>query len=210
MKNPTLERVEQVSEGWINKYILHYRLPDGTSYRYESVSRKRRDAYERALREGAQANDALSIVGRTPDGSILLIKEFRYPLNSWCIAFPAGLMEPGESCADCAERELREETGFRLARKDGHAAVKTLPQAGCSSTGLTDEAVRVCFCDVEPDASAKPERGELIEAFTVPVGELRAFLDGNELPIGTRCQLVLEALALAHEIASTGRNTAWA
>ena len=48
---------------------------------------------------------------QTATGELLLIREFRYPLNSWCIAFPAGLMEPGEDLATCVDRELREETG---------------------------------------------------------------------------------------------------
>lgn len=197
-RTPQLESIELVSEGWINKYILHYRMPDGSSYEYESVSRKKMEAYERSLRDAVKSSDALSIVGITPEREVLLIREFRYPLNSWCIAFPAGLMEPGESYAECAERELREETGYRLVEKEGASSVRTLPQAGCSSTGLTDEAVQVCFCDVEPDGAPRPERAELIETFTVPLDGLREFLDSNELPIGTRCQLVLEAFALAN------------
>ena len=32
---PQLKNIEQVSEGWINKYILTYELPDGTDYVYE-------------------------------------------------------------------------------------------------------------------------------------------------------------------------------
>lgn len=199
METPRLESVEQVSEGWINKYILHYRMPDGSDYVYESVSRKKKDDYERSLRSATQASDALSIVGTTPEGEILLIREFRYPLNSWCIAFPAGLMEAGETFAECAERELREETGYRLAKREGKPAVKALAQPGCSSTGMTDEAVQVCFCEVEPDGRPSPERSELIETFTVPIAQMREFLNANELPIGTRCQLVLEAFALAEE-----------
>ena len=34
------------------------------------------------------------------------------------------------------------------------------------------------------------------EPFTVARASLRAFLDANQLPIGTRCQLILELLAL--------------
>ena len=37
---PEFIDLEQVSDGWIKKYILHYRKPDGTPYSYESSSRK--------------------------------------------------------------------------------------------------------------------------------------------------------------------------
>ena len=59
-------------------------------------------------------SEPVSYTHLTATGELLLIREFRYPLNSWCIAFPAGLMEPGEDLATCVDRELREETGLSL------------------------------------------------------------------------------------------------
>lgn len=226
---PAFESLEQVSSGWINKYVLTYRMPDGRTHVYESASRKKKDAYEAELRAAEAARtalphsasgagtakdadpartagdaaalpraDAISIVGRTPDDEILLIKEFRYPVNAWCVAFPAGLVEPGEDPAVCADRELQEETGYRIVMpQDGSPALRFLPQAGLSSTGMTDEAVQVCFARVERAGAAHTEENELIEPFTVPLRSLRAFLDANRMPIGTRCQLVLEAYAHA-------------
>ncbi|HIT52035.1 MAG TPA: NUDIX hydrolase [Candidatus Aveggerthella excrementigallinarum] len=212
LQTPAFESMELVSSGWINKYVLTYRMPDGRTHVYESASRKKPEAYERELRaaDAAQAAreagassaavqpDALSIVGRTVDDEILLIREFRYPVNDWCVAFPAGLVEPGEDLAACADRELREETGYRVVRPaDGSPAVCLMPQAGLSSTGMTDEQVQVCFARIERAGDAEPEENELIEPFTVPVSGLRRFLDENRNPIGTRCQLVLEMYAHA-------------
>ena len=234
-RKPVFESLEHVSAGWINKYVLTYRMPDGRTHVYESASRKKRDDYERELRAmdelaikregvagsasdkesasgdteeeapGAFASpadilrsDAISIVGRTEDDEILLIKEFRYPVNSWCVAFPAGLVEPGEDLAACADRELQEETGYRIVEpENGSPAVRMLPQAGLSSTGMTDEQVQVCFARIERAGDAHTEENELIEPFTVPIRSLRRFLDENQLPIGTRCQLVLEMYAHA-------------
>lgn len=202
MADPKLETIEQVSDGWIKKYVLTYRMPDGAAHTYEVASRKNLEAYRAELYANAQgcANegahpDAVSIVGETPAGSIVLIREFRYPLNSWCIAFPAGLVEPGEDLAACADRELREETGYGV-RPD--TQVVALPQAGYSSTGLTDETVLVVFAQVEKVADATPEPNELIEVFELPRADVARFLDDNKLPIGTRCQLVLEGFANRH------------
>ncbi|WP_418694105.1 isochorismatase family protein [Adlercreutzia equolifaciens] len=196
---PALESVETVSTGWINKYHLHYTLPDGRPYTYEGISRKGPARYEAALgalgSTGVPDPDAVCIVPLLPDGSVLLEREFRYPLNSWCVSLPAGLIDAGESLEEAVARELSEETGYRL-RDDIAPAVRPLPQPGFSSTGLTEENVQVVFAQVEPAGEARPDSAELIEPFTVARADLRAFLDANKLPIGTRCQLILELLAI--------------
>lgn len=196
---PQLADIRQVSDGWIKKYVLTYTLPDGSAYEYESASRKGLDAYRAELEGNARgerpAADAVCIVPQTADGKLLLIREFRYPLNSWCIAFPAGLMEPGEDLAACVDRELREETGYALRADLGDAALEPLPQAGYSSTGLTDETVHVVFAQVERIADARPEPGEFIEPFQLAIDDVPRFLAENATPIGTRAQLVLEAFA---------------
>lgn len=196
---PTLESIETVSTGWINKYHLRYTLPDGRPYTYEGVSRKGPERYEAALEAlgstGAPDPDAVCIVPLLPDGSVLLEREFRYPLNSWCVSLPAGLIDAGESLEEAVARELSEETGYRL-RDDIAPAVRPLPQPGFSSTGLTEENVQVVFAQVEAAGKARPDSAELIEPFTVARANLRAFLDANQLPIGTRCQLILELLAI--------------
>lgn len=205
---PRLSSIRQVSDGWIKKYVLTYAMPDGSSYEYESASRKSLDAYRDEL-EGnaageASSADAVCIVPQTATGELLLIREFRYPLNSWCIAFPAGLMEPGEDVAACVDRELREETGYALrafanaGAGEGAKALTPLPQAGYSSTGLTDETVHVVFAQVEKVADAQPEPTEFIEPFLLPIADIPRFLAENATPIGTRAQLVLEAFARRH------------
>ncbi len=197
---PQLADIRQVSDGWIKKYVLTYTLPDGSTYEYESASRKSIDAYCAELEGNARGErpvaDAVCIVPQTADGKLLLIREFRYPLNSWCIAFPAGLTEPGEDVATCVDRELREETGYALRTDmNAAAALAPLPQAGYSSTGLTDETVQVVFAQVEKVANAHPEPNELIEPFLLPIEDVPRFLAENDLPIGTRAQLVLEIFA---------------
>lgn len=196
---PQLVDIRQVADGWIKKYVLTYTLPDGSAYEYESASRKGIDAYRAELEGNARgerpAADAVCIVPQTADGKLLLIREFRYPLNSWCIAFPAGLMEPGEDLAACVDRELREETGYALRADLGDAALEPLPQAGYSSTGLTDETVHVVFAQVERIADARPEPGEFIEPFLLAIDDVPRFLAESTTPIGTRAQLVLEAFA---------------
>lgn len=201
---PKLVDVRLVSGGWINKYVLTYEQLDGSLYEYESVSRKGPDAYRAALERNARgdrsASDAVCIVPELPNGDLLLIREFRYPINAWCVAFPAGLVDEGESVVEAVDRELSEETGYRL-RRDVASPVRPLPQGGYSSTGLGEESVHVVFAQVERAGDAHPESNELIEPFVLPRSRVRAFLDESRDPIGTRAQLVLEIVAAREEAA---------
>ena len=196
---PRLKDIRLVADGWIKKYVLTYTMPDGSPYEYESASRKNPKAYRQALEANAAGQpttaDAVSIVPQTPDGKLLLIREFRYPLNSWCIAFPAGLMEPGESLAECVDRELREETGYALRTDLRAKAIDPLPQAGFSSTGLPDATVPVVIAQAEQVAAAPPEPAESLEPFLLDIADVPLFRAENTVPLGTRVQLVLEAFA---------------
>ena len=52
------------------------------------------------------------------DPQILLIKQYRYAAEDFLYEVPAGRLDPNESPADCARRELLEETGCIAAAMD--------------------------------------------------------------------------------------------
>lgn len=199
---PKLVDIEQVSEGWVNKYLLHYRKPDGSPYTYESVSRKNLDEYREELMRNTTDEprgqsafcDGVCIVPELPDGSYLLIKEFRYPLNAFCAAFPAGLIDPGETPEAAIKRELQEETGYRVRSEEANA-IRLLSKTGFSSTGMTDENIQIAFVKAKIAGAARPEPSELIEPFILKKTDIRAFLDETPYLLGTRTQLILELLA---------------
>ena len=66
----------------------------------------------RATREFIQHPGAVAVVPMLDDGSLVLVRQYRYPLSKVLLEFPAGKREPGESTLACAMRELREETGY--------------------------------------------------------------------------------------------------
>lgn len=52
------------------------------------------------------------MVDSSGDLSLVMERQFRYPVNRVMIEFPAGKLDPGERSWHCARRELREETGY--------------------------------------------------------------------------------------------------
>jgi ADP-ribose pyrophosphatase len=68
---------------------------------------------------------AAAIVPVTAQGSVLLIRQFRYAMDGNIWEIPAGTMEPGESPLACAQRELAEEIGVSAAR--WHKLVELMP-----------------------------------------------------------------------------------
>lgn len=77
---------------------LHYRNPRTNEILY---------------REHVLAGHAAIIIPETEDGKFIMIKEPRTPVGLTVLAFPAGMIEKGETEEEGAIRELEEETGYR-------------------------------------------------------------------------------------------------
>ncbi len=63
-----------------------------------------------------EIHDAVAVVPVLPDGSIVMLWQFRHPHGKTHWEVPAGRVDEGESAAAAAERELLEETGYRPKR----------------------------------------------------------------------------------------------
>jgi ADP-ribose diphosphatase len=56
---------------------------------------------------------AAAVVPLLDDGSVLLVRQYRYATGGWLLEIPAGKLDPDESPEGCAIRETEEETGYR-------------------------------------------------------------------------------------------------
>lgn len=57
-----------------------------------------------------------NVLPLTPDGQVVLIRQYRFGVLGTTLEIPGGLVDPGEAPIHAAERELREETGYRAER----------------------------------------------------------------------------------------------
>ena len=67
-------------------------------------------------REIVEHSDCVAIVAIDEKDNVLLVKQFRQPVEKALLEIPAGGIEPGEDPVTTVRRELREETGY-LPRK---------------------------------------------------------------------------------------------
>ena len=145
----------------------------------EIVSRKGRVPWVYASRKkfpgrSGPTADAVAVVALVagPDGPrLVLTREFRAPLEAYELAVPAGLIDAGETAAEAAVREFREETGMTLKR-----VVHVSPPTA-SSAGLTDETVSLVYGEAEGPASAEYQTEfEDIEVKLASLADLRRLL----------------------------------
>ena len=72
-----------------------------------------RGVWESIERTNTEGRGAVIIVAVTKDGDLILEKNWRAPIESYVIQFPAGLTDiKGEAEEETARRELLEETGY--------------------------------------------------------------------------------------------------
>jgi len=59
-----------------------------------------------------EAPDWINVVPLTDDGRVVLIEQYRHGTGELSLEIPGGMVDPGESPAETAARELLEETGY--------------------------------------------------------------------------------------------------
>ncbi len=70
----------------------------------------------KAIREIVEHDDCVAIIALDADDKVLLVRQFRKPVEKELLEIPAGGIDGGESPEDAVGREMQEETGY-LPRK---------------------------------------------------------------------------------------------
>ena len=133
------------------------------------------------LPDGAQATrefivhpGAVMVVPLLDDGRLLMERQYRYPLGRVILEFPAGKLEPGESVAVCAQRELLEETGYSAT----HWARACLVHNACA---YSTEGIEIWFARGLQAGPRQLDDGELINLCMLTEPELDALAASGEV-----------------------------
>jgi ADP-ribose pyrophosphatase len=112
-----------------------------------------------------------------PDSEhIVLVRQYRYPIDRWMWELPAGSIDPGETPDAAAARECHEEIGKVPRRIERLGSLFPTP-------GYCDEEMifyRLNGLD-EPTAAAHLDEDEVLEPRAFAVGEVRAMIQRREI-----------------------------
>jgi len=95
----------------VNLRLDRVKLPDGRS----------------TVREVVEHAPVVAIVALDGGGNVLLVRQYRLPVQQSLLEIPAGGIDPGESAEEAAQRELQEETGQRAGRLECLSSVIASP-----------------------------------------------------------------------------------
>lgn len=138
----------------------HVTLPDGTD----------------TTREYIRHPGAVAIVPVLTDGSVVLVKQCRYPLDTILWEIPAGKLDHGaeESYLDCAKRELSEETGYEAENWQHLLSIATTP-------GFSDEIIHIYKAWNLTQYQQHTDQDEFIAIKSFSPKELKQMVNNGEL-----------------------------
>lgn len=119
---------------------------------------------EIAQREIVEHPGAVAIVAVTPEGRVILVRQFRYAINSITLELPAGKLELGESQEDTCRRELVEETGYAAEKLEKLFEFVVAP-------GYTTERITLYKATGLALATAETDEDEFVEVVELPLEE---------------------------------------
>jgi ADP-ribose pyrophosphatase len=108
---------------------------------------------------------AVVILPLFDDGSVLLERQFRYPLGRVFIEYPAGKIDQGEDPLACAKRELQEETGYTASDWRFLCTIH-------NAIAYSDEHLDLYLARGLTAGEAKLDDGEFLETFRASVPEM--------------------------------------
>lgn len=151
---------------FLNLYEMDALTNTGAPFHYYFASRNSQE--ELPLLTGKPMANGIVIYplwGKEPD-KLIMIRQYRYPLDAWLYELPAGLIDQGETAGEAAAREMKEETGLDFtAYEDGNPAFRRPFYLGA---GLTDETSTSVFGFASGEISGRlREDTESIEVLLV-------------------------------------------
>ena len=137
--------------------------------------------------------DAAIVIPITESNEVVLVRQYRPPLEMMELGPPAGLVEEGERPEEAARRELAEETGYTGGEWEPLGSL-------ASSPSLKDNWAYLFLArGVEETAAPDPDEHELVEVVRVPLEDLRGLVHSGKIVSSSGVAAVMLALERLQE-----------
>ncbi|MCY8104230.1 ADP-ribose pyrophosphatase [Bacillus mojavensis] len=160
LEEKTIAKEQIFSGKVIDLYVEDVELPNGKTSKREIVKHP----------------GAVAVLAVTDEGKIILVKQFRKPLERTIVEIPAGKLEKGEEPEYTALRELEEETGYTAKKLTKMTAFYTSP-------GFADEIVHVFLAEELAVLEEKREldEDEFVEVMEVTLEDALKLVESREV-----------------------------
>ena len=129
---------------------------------------------EMASREIVEHPGASAVLPLTADGRVVLVRQYRYPIDAITLEIPAGKLDPGEDVTAAARRELREETGCEADALIYLGRIHSAP-------GFTNEVLHLFAARDFRRGPAGNEPDEFVETVEVAYDDALAMVQRGEI-----------------------------
>ena len=192
MRKTKIKEVEVLAKTkFLSLYNAKYENKNGKERNWTIASRKGNDVLTKTLIQGKEDKvDAVVIVAfHKREKKLVLVKQFRVPINDYIYELPAGLVDEGEEAIVSLKRELKEETGLDV--------IEIIPSMGRDkvylSPGMTDESVNLVYCICDGEISKDGlEDDEDLEPLLISKEEAKVILQSDS-KIDIKCLMVLQS-----------------
>ena len=130
---------------------------------------------KRVPREVVEHPGGVGIVPVTRDNKVLMVRQYRYPMEEELIEIPAGKLGDNEDPFDCAVRELSEETGCTAGKIVDLGAIYPSP-------GFCKETLYLYLALDLQQGEMHLDEDELLSVEPVGIDDLIDLIMANKLP----------------------------
>ena len=167
---------------FLNLYHIDAIDTDGKDFNYYFASRNKENNIKMKTHDVRPEGIVIYGVTTGNEPKLVLIKQYRYPLDAYIYELPAGLVDGDETPAQAAVREMKEETGLSLEVYEGGAELYRRPFY--MGPGFTDEMSSAVFGTVTgtPNLDSK-ESTEDIQVIMADRAEVRRILSEEQVSL---------------------------
>jgi len=130
-----------------------------------------------AIREVVTHPGGVVAVPVMNDGRLLLVRQFRYPLQKYILEFPAGKLDSNQSPLDTMRRELEEEAGYTAGAMRHEFSFHTSP-------GFCNEIIHLFLATELAPVVQRLEEGEHITVECYSPEECMTMISTGEIADG--------------------------